>query len=302
MKKIIIYLLLAVLFSTTLSSATATPLDTLTVYAFGPAGTGSSVESSIVLENGAEYRIVVTGTFQFKTGVDWVYADAQYRMAAGRIYNQAFNSMEIEGERVSADVRDVANNTYTFFRKGGGKKLKFSIYDTTTTGQRGDYDNNAGNLKVEIFRMNTISLIKSVSPDTAELGNTTTITLTMTNTGTADLNNITVSDTVPAGFTIAAGSPDKNYDILKSKESRSFQYAINPSETGTFGLEPAAVSYYHKDAVPHTGTSPASNVEVIPSTRPADIPASNASVQLHGEKTDVVMGEGIQLRLSAVNL
>ena len=302
MKKIIIYLLLAVLFSTTLSSATATPLDTLTVYAFGPAGTGSSVESSIVLENGAEYRIVVTGTFQFKTGVDWGYADAQYRMGAGRIYNQAFNSMEIEGERVSADVRDVANNTYTFFRKGGGKKLKFSIYDTTTTGQRGDYDNNAGNLKVEIFRMNTISLIKSVSPDTAELGNTTTITLTMTNTGTADLKNITVSDTVPEGFTIASGSPDKNYDILKPKESRSFQYAIKPSETGTFGLEPAAVSYYDKDGAPHTGKSNTLNVVVIPSTRPADIPASNASVQLHGEKTDVVMGEDIQLRLSAVNL
>ncbi len=302
MEKYQILLMLAFLFMFIPVPTNATPLDTLTVPAFGPDSTGSSVESSIVLESGAEYMIVVSGTFQFKTGVDWGYADAQYRMGAGRIYNQPFNSIEIDGERVSADVSDVANNTYTFFRKGAGKKVKFSIYDTTTTGLRGDYDNNAGNLKVEIFRMNTISLIKSISPETAELGNTTTITLTLTNTGTSDLTNISVSDMVPAGFTIAAGSPDKNYDILKPKESRSFQYAIKPSETGTFGLPPAAVSYYDKDGAKHTGKSNTLNVVIIPSTRPADGPASNASVQLHGEKTDVVMGEDIQLRLSAVNL
>lgn len=302
MRKIFLLILVVMLFSASTASAENAPLDMLTVPAFGPASTGSSVESSIVPESGAEYMIIVSGTFQFKTGVDWSYADAQYRMGAGRIYNQAFNSIEIDGERVSADVSDVANNTYTFYRKGVGKKVKFSIYDTTTTGQRGDYDNNAGSLKVEIFRMNTISLIKSVSPQTAELGNTTTIILTLTNTGAADLNNITVSDMVPAGFTIATGSLDKNYDILKPKEARSFQYAIKPSETGTFGLEPAAVSYYDKDGAKHTGKSNSLNVVVIPSTRQVDGPASNASVQLHGEKTDVVMGEDIQLRLSAVNL
>ncbi|MDD5616358.1 MAG: BatD family protein [Candidatus Methanoperedens sp.] len=302
MKKNIIYLLFAVLFLTTSSSATSAPLDTLTIPAFGPASTGSSVESSIVLENGAEYSIVVTGTFQFKTGVDWGYADAQYRMGAGKVYNQAFNSIEFDGQRVSADMSDVTNHTYTFFRTGSGKKIKFSIYDTTTTGDRGDYDNNAGSLKVEIYRLDTISLTRSASPETTELGNTTGITLTITNSGTSDLTNITVTDTIPVGFTLATGSPEKNYDILKQKESRSFQYSIKPSETGTFSLEPASVSFYDKDGSLHTGKSSATKVIVIPSTRPADGPASNASVQLHGEKTDVVIGEDIQLRLSAVNL
>ncbi len=302
MKKYILFILLAVLFLTTSSSATSAPLDTLTIPAFGPASTGSSVESSIILENGAEYSIVVTGTFQFKTGVDWGYADAQYRMGAGKVYNQAFNAIEIDGERVSADAGDVTNHTYTFFRKGSGAKIKFSIYDTTTTGERGDYDNNAGSLKVEIFRLDTISLTRSASPEATELGNTTGITLTITNSGTSDLTNITVTDTIPVGFTLATGSPEKNYDILKQKESRSFQYSIKPSDIGTFSLEPASVSFYDKDGFLHTGKSSATKVVVIPSTRPADGPASNASVQLHGEKTDVVIGEDIQLRLSAVNL
>lgn len=302
MKKIIFHLLLAVLFLAAPAPAAAAPLDTLTVLAFGPASTGSSVESSIILDSGAEYSIVVTGTFQFKTGVDWSYADAQYRMGAGKVYSQAFKSIEFDGEGVSADVSDVATHTYTFYRKGSGKKIKFSIYDTTTMGERGDYDNNAGSLKVEIFRLDTISLTRSASPETTELGNTTTITLTLTNTGTADLKNITVSDTLPVGFTLATGSPEKNYDILKTKESRSFQYSIKPSEPGTFSLPPASVSYYDKDGSPYTGKSGTTKVIVIPSTRPVEGPASNASVQLHGEKTDVVMGEDIQLRLSAVNL
>lgn len=300
MKKFILFILLAVMFLA--APAVAAPLDTLTVPAFGPASTGSSVESSIVLENGAEYSIVVTGTFQFKTGVDWGYADAQYRMGAGKVYSAPFKSIEFDGEQMSADVSDVATHTYTFLRKGSGKKIKFSIYDTTTMGERGDYDNNAGSLKVEIYRLDTISLTRSASPETTEMGNITTITLTLTNTGTSDLKNITVSDTVPVGFTLATGSPEKSYDILKTKESRSFQYSITPSEPGTFSLEPASVSYYDKDSSPYTGKSGTTKVIIVPSTRPVDGPASNASMQLHGEKTDVKLGEEILLKLSAVNL
>ncbi len=284
------------------ASATTALLETLTVPAFGPAGSGSSVESSIFLENDAEYSIVITGTFQFKTGVDWGYADAQYRMGAGKVYSDVFKSIEIDGEIIGADISDVANHTYTFFRKGSGAKLKFSIYDTTTTGERGDYDNNAGSLKIEIYRLDTISLTRSASPETTERGNITTITLTLTNTGTADLSNITVTDTIPFGFTLTTGSLEKNYDVLKTKESRSFQYSIKPSDIGTFSLEPASVSFYDKDGSLHTGKSGATKVIVIPSTRPADGPASNASVQLHGEKTDVELGEEILLKLSAVNL
>jgi len=52
-------------------------------------------------------------------------------------------------------------------------------------------------LKVEIYRLDTISLTRSALPEATELGNTTTITLTLTNTGTADLSNVTVKDTIP---------------------------------------------------------------------------------------------------------
>lgn len=118
-------------------------LDTLTVPAFGPKDTGASVNSSIALESGSGYKIVVSGTYQFKVGADWGYADAQYRMGAGKSYNQPFNSIEFDGERVKANIDDVANHTYTFFKTGSGKKLRLSIYDTYTTGERGEYDDIA---------------------------------------------------------------------------------------------------------------------------------------------------------------
>ncbi|MBU4492539.1 MAG: DUF11 domain-containing protein [Euryarchaeota archaeon] len=277
-------------------------LDTLTVPAFGPKDTGTSVNSSIALESGSEYKIIVSGTYQFKVGADWGYADAQYRMGAGKSYNQPFNSIEFDGERVKANIDDVANHTYTFFKTGSGKKLRLSIYDTYTTGERGEYDNNAGSLKVEIYRLNTIVLTRTISPEYTELGNTTTITLTLKNTGRAELANITVSDTIPEGFTLVSGRPEKNYDLLKPHDSRIFQYVVKPSETGTFTMEPARVSYYDKDGSIHEGKSDISKIVVIPSSKPSPTPPSNASVQLHGEKTDVVVGEDILLRLSAVNL
>lgn len=296
-------LVIAILAGTGAASARDAALDTFNVPAFGPKDTGSSVNSSVVLENDSEYKIVVSGTYQFKAGVDWGYADAQYRMGAGRNYNQPFNSIEFDGERLGADTSDIANHTYTFYRKGNGKKARFSIYDTSTTGERGDYDNNAGFLKVEIYRLDTISLTKSVSPQSIEQGQTATVTLTFTNTGTSELKNITVIDTLTPVFTLVSGKPDKNYELLKPKDSRSFQYVIQPSETGTFNLEPATVSYYDKDGSQNSGKSNLITVQVIPSNAtPTPSQISNASVQLHGEKTDVVLGEDVFLKLSAVNL
>ncbi|MDD5473770.1 MAG: BatD family protein [Candidatus Methanoperedens sp.] len=296
-------LVIAILAGTGAASAQNAALDTFNVPAFGPKDTGSSVNSSVVLENDSEYKIVVSGTYQFKAGADWGYADAQYRMGAGRNYNQPFNSIEFDGERISADLSDVDNHTYTFYRKGNGKKIRFSIYDTYTTGERGDYDNNAGFLKVEIYRLDTISLTKAVSPQSIEQGQTATVTLTFTNTGTTELRNITVIDTLTPVFTLVSGKPDKNYELLKPKDSRSFQYVIQPSETGTFNLEPATVSYYDKDGSSNTGKSNIITVQVIPSNAtPTPSQISNASVQLHGEKTDVVLGEDVFLKLSAVNL
>jgi uncharacterized repeat protein (TIGR01451 family) len=282
-------------------SANGASLDTLEVPAFGPPDTGSSVYSSAILEKGCEYRIVVSGVYQFKVGMDWGYADAQYRMGAGRKYTQRFNSVEFDGVRVNADVRDVKNHTYTFYRMGNGTTLRVSIFDCYTTGERGGYGDNAGSLKIELYPIASLSVLKSASPHAIEQGTTTTITVTVKNTGTTEINDIAVSDALSPGFTLLRGELHKRYESLKPKDARAFQYVIQSTESGTFNVEPANASYCDERGTYHISVSNTAAITVIPAVEPSPTP-STASVQLHGEKTDVVVGEDILLRLSAVNL
>ncbi len=82
----IITMLLILLTIASASASTDPPLDTVQVYALGPKDTGSSVESSIILEKDREYKIVVSGVFQFRRDADWGWADAGFRMGKGNAY------------------------------------------------------------------------------------------------------------------------------------------------------------------------------------------------------------------------
>ena len=300
--------IIAILLITSTTSASAStdpPLDTVQVYALGPKDTGSSVESSIVLEKDREYRIVVSGTFQFRRDVDWGFADAGFRMGKGNAYTQPFNSIEFNGEQVEAAVSDVENHTYTYYRTGDGEKIRFSIFDCLTTGERGGYDDNAGALRVEIYPATALSVTKVPSPHTIEEGDTTTVTVTVRNagaTGTGEIRDIVVTDFVPPGFKLMSGSVHAEYPLLKLDESRTLQYVIKPPTSGTFNLDPVEVSYSDDRGEHHAAISDGATLTVVASAGLLPTAPQNASVKLHGERTDVVIGDNILLKLSAVNL
>ena len=300
--------ILLILLATQVSAYTDPPLDTVQVYALGPKDTGSSVESSPVLEKDREYRIVVSGIFQFRRDVDWGFADAGFRMGKGNTYTQPFNSIEFDGERASAAVSDVENHTYTFYRTGDGERIRFSIFDCLTTGERGGYDDNAGSLRVEIYPATALSVTKVPSPHTIEEGDTTTVTVTVKNagaagaTGNGEIRDIVVVDFVPSGFNLISGSIHAKYPLLKLDESRTLQYVIKPSASGTFNLGPAEVSYSGDHGEHHTARSGSATLTVVASAGLLPTAPRNASVKLHGERTDVVIGDNILLKLSAVNL
>ncbi|MEA1894896.1 MAG: hypothetical protein U9N36_06820 [Euryarchaeota archaeon] len=298
-------ILLLIILATQVSASTDPPLDTVQVYALGPKDTGSSVESSIILEKDREYRIVVSGVFQFRRDVDWGWADAQFRMGKGDAYTEPFNSIEFNGERVSAAVSDVENNTYTYYRTGEGEKIRFSIFDCLTTGERGTYDDNAGSLRVEIYPATALSVTKVSSPHTIKEGDTTTVTVTVQNagaTGTGEIRDVVVTDSVPTGFKLMGGSVHAEYPLLKPDESRTLQYVIKPPLGGTFNLDPAEVSFSDDRGEHHTARSDATSLTVVASAGLLPTAPQNASVKLHGERTDVRIGDNILLKLSAVNL
>ncbi|RZN42507.1 MAG: DUF11 domain-containing protein [Methanosarcinales archaeon] len=304
----IITMLLIVLTIASTSASTDPSLDTVQVYALGPKDTGSSVESSIILEKDREYRIVVSGVFQFRRDVDWGWADAQFQMGQGNAYTYAFNSIEFNGKRASAAVSDVENHTYTFYRTGDGGKIRFSIFDCPTTGERGGYDDNAGSLQVEIYPATALSVTKVPSPHTIEEGDTTTVTVTVRNAGaagateTGEIRDIVMTDFVPPGFKLVSGSVRAEYPLLKLDESRTLQYVMKPSASGTFNLDPVEVSYSDERGEHHAARSAGAALTVVASVGLLPTAPQNASVKLHGERTDVVIGDNILLKLSAVNL
>ena len=157
-----------------------------------------------------------------------------------------------------------------------------------------------------------LSITKSPTPHSIRQFQETIITISIENSGTTDSTDIEITDAIHPSFDLTSGDfPNpKRYDLIRPGETRDLQYVITAKESGTFTLDPATVTYADEDGNIQEAKSEPASIKVIPSaegstsggTSRSNPSVSTASVQLHGEKTDVVLGEDILLKLSAVNL
>jgi len=151
---------------------------------------------------------------------------------------------------------------------------------------------------------------KSATPYSIRQFQDSTITISIENSGTFDITDIEVMDSIHPSLNLISGDfPNpKRYDLIRLGETREIQYTISAKESGTFTLDPATVTYEDGDGNIQEAKSEPASIKVIPSTEGGtsgtsyNPSISSASVQLHGEKTDVVLGEDILFKLSAVNL
>ncbi|PXF60218.1 MAG: hypothetical protein C4B59_09685 [Candidatus Methanogaster sp.] len=111
-----------------------------------------------------------------------------------------------------------------------------------------------------------LSLTKSAAPHSIKQGQTSTVILTVTNTGTTEIKDIEVADTIPSDLTFTSGETSKKYDSLRSKDSREFQYILQLNEAGTFNLDPATATYADEEGNYYTAESGTAAIDVIPST------------------------------------
>ncbi len=111
-----------------------------------------------------------------------------------------------------------------------------------------------------------LTLTKSVSPHTVKQGQSTTVTLTVENTGTTEIKDIEVADEVPAAadLTFVSGETAKKYDSLKPEDTRVFQYILETKEAGRFNLGEATATYADEDGNYQTAKSNTATLEVIP--------------------------------------
>ncbi|TFG88805.1 MAG: hypothetical protein E4H16_04500, partial [Candidatus Atribacteria bacterium] len=173
------------------------------------------------------------------------------------------------------------------------------------------YISSEPTITLEAPKSSGLSVKKLASPYSIRQFQETIITISLENSGTSDITDIEVIDSIHPSFDLVSGDfPNpKRYDFIRPGETRDLQYTITAKESGTFTLDPATVTYAdEKDNIQEASSEPTS-IKVIPppegsasggtSYNPS---VSTASVHLHGEKTDVVMGEDILLKLAAVNL
>jgi uncharacterized repeat protein (TIGR01451 family) len=251
-------------------------------------------------------------------GITRLQLNQWYHVAATFQYNDG------DANEATIFVNGVAENTATLREIGNPNTQPTWI--GWEPSQNVDYDFNGIIDEIRIYNraltaeeikshykgeQTALSLTKSASPHSIKQGQTTTITLTAKNTGTTEIIDIEVSDTIPSDLTVVSGETSKTYSSLRPKDSREFQYTLQLNEAGTFNLDPATATYSDEEGNYHTTESKTATITVIPSTDQPPTPhatknpsteISTASVHLHGKKTDVVLGEDVLLKLSAVNI
>jgi hypothetical protein len=163
-------------------------------------------------------------------------------------------------------------------------------------------------------KSSSLSITKSASPYSLRQFQESTIKVLIENSGTSEVKAIEIMDSIHPSFDLTGGDfPNpKKYDSIRAGESRELQYTIKSKESGAFTLDPASVTYADSEGNIQEVKSEAVSIKVVPSTeggssgassgQPSGQSSRSASVSLTGEKTDVVLGEDILLKLSAVNL
>jgi len=260
---------------------------------------------------------------------DWVNRDGQN----SQYFSEIDNAVTV-GDWYHAALTSTAAGSGKMYLNGDEKFITW-IYDAGVTGiYSNDMIGNGGREhyfngiidEVRIYnraltadeikshyegKQTALSLTKSAVPHSIKQGQITTVTLTAKNTGTTEITDIEVADTIPSDAIFIRGGTSKTYTSLRPKDSREFQYTIQLNEAGTFNLDPATATYSDEEGNYHTAESKTATITVIPSmdqpatprtTPKSSAEISTASVHLHGEKTDVVLGEEVLLKLSAVNI
>jgi len=159
-------------------------------------------------------------------------------------------------------------------------------------------------------KSSSLTITKSASPYSLRQFQESTIKVLIENSGTSEVKGIEIMDSIHPSFDLTGGDfpKPKKFDSIRAGESREIQYTIKSKESGAFILDPATVTYADSEGNIQELKSEPVSIKVIPSSDGGSSGSNtgpnskSASVNLHGEKTDVELGEDVLLKLSAVNI
>ena len=110
-----------------------------------------------------------------------------------------------------------------------------------------------------------LSVTKTTSPQSIKQGQTSTVTISVENTGTTDISDIEIADTMPSDVSFVSGEISKKYTTLRPKDVREFQYVVRINDVGTFNLDPAQATYADDEGNYYSTESNAPSIKTIAS-------------------------------------
>jgi hypothetical protein len=188
------------------------------------------------------------------------------------------------------------DNTYALFKVDDLRVRKYSSSEPTIT--------------LAPPKSSSLTITKSASPYSFRQFQESTIKVLIENSGTSEVRAIEIMDSIHPSFDLTGGDfPNpKKFDSIRAGESRELQYTIKSKESGAFTLDSATVTYADSEGNIQEVKSEPVSIKVVPSSDGTSSGmntgqnSKSASVSLYGEKTDVVLGENVLLKLSAINI
>jgi hypothetical protein len=278
----------------------------------GDSGIGSARSSNFLLMKGVDkIKFLRAGGSEYPSGI---YVK---RSSDDTILCSAINGADTDTFFVDhcGGLSTYAGNVVYIFTQdtisGGWSKLFFDDFHQVDANDKIlDYVTFEPTVTLSPPKSSSLSITKSATPYSLRQFQESTIKVLIENSGTSDVKDIEVMDSIHPSFDLTGGDfPDpKKFDSIRAGEARELQYTIRSKESGAFTLEPATATYADSEGNIQEVKSEPVSIKVVPSSDGGSSGTNtgqnskSASVNLHGEKTDVVMGEDILLRLSAVNL
>ncbi len=258
-----------------------------------------------------------------KLNGQYVWEFVRFDATLGGIIYDYIAGMEVRestGRGMWLDVTsriNVGSNTITYYHytEGDGIGVKVRIYTTTTTPTPTPTPSPTPAPTITAVPITSASISLYGISSSYYAGDTLTTTVYVKNTGKT-------SHTFPVGFSVRdpegtwGDVPYKTATLSPGADTNIyFEYKIpaaGPAGTWTAraavwdrdaggGILETRYDYYDKSFSVSIPATPVPTTTITP-TPVETIAKPSASVELHGEKTDVIIGEDIILKLSAVNI
>lgn len=153
-----------------------------------------------------------------------------------------------------------------------------------------------------------LTVSKSATPGSLNVGEYATITLKVENIGEAKAGNVNLQDTIPEGLELGSGKTSLNEDIIGAGAVKEWSYTLRATKAGTYELPAASVQYKDDSGGEYKAVSNTIKVIIKESPAPALPPPPvekkppKLSVQRSISSTNLTVGENATVKIVLQNL